>query len=138
MVCEGFSTVLSLAMTRPASIAARARARLSNRPRSTSRRSTRLWEGEGDMPRSALRGRGSKPFDAGARSAEEREIGDDRVGCIHHRFIAFEDDVQRCVSGLEADDAVERIKSVDVIEDANLGVNLGENPALAPSDLDCI
>jgi hypothetical protein len=63
------------------------------------------------MPRSALHGRGGKPFDASARSAEGRGIGDDRVGCVHHRFIAFEDDVQRCVSGLEADDVVEWTKS---------------------------
>ena len=41
----GFHTGLSLAMTRPASIAACARARLSNRPRSTSNRSARLRGG---------------------------------------------------------------------------------------------
>jgi hypothetical protein len=42
MTSDGFVTGLSLATTRPASIAARARARLSNSPRSTSNRSTRL------------------------------------------------------------------------------------------------
>src|ERR1700742_4621321 len=42
IVSEGFATGLSLAVTRPASIAAWARARLSNRPRSTSSRSARL------------------------------------------------------------------------------------------------
>src|ERR1700759_3299114 len=42
MVSDGFTTGLSLATTRPASIAARARARLSNSPRSTNNRSIRL------------------------------------------------------------------------------------------------
>src|SRR5450631_3489036 len=45
MVSEGFVTSLSLAMTRPAAMAACARARLSNRPRSTSRTSARLRGG---------------------------------------------------------------------------------------------
>src|SRR5690348_7275026 len=42
MVSDGFTTSLSLATTSPASIAARARARLSNSPRSTRSRSMRL------------------------------------------------------------------------------------------------
>src|SRR5262245_5710059 len=42
MVSDGFTTGLSLATTSPASIAARARARLSNSPRSTRSRSIRL------------------------------------------------------------------------------------------------
>src|SRR5215210_422078 len=46
MVSEGFVTVLPLSVTRPASMAARARARLSNRPRSTSKTSARLREGD--------------------------------------------------------------------------------------------
>src|ERR1019366_9284602 len=45
MPSDGFMTCLSLAVTRPASIAACARARLSNRPRSTSNRSERLRGG---------------------------------------------------------------------------------------------
>src|SRR5580692_6695907 len=45
MASEAFSTGWSLAMTRPASIAAWARARLSNSPRSTSNRSARLRGG---------------------------------------------------------------------------------------------
>src|SRR5512147_298178 len=45
MVSEGFVTGLSLAMTRPAAMAACARARLSNRPRSTRRTSARLRGG---------------------------------------------------------------------------------------------
>src|SRR5215475_9028715 len=44
MTSEALDTGRSLAMTRPASIAARARARLSNRPRSTSTTSARLRE----------------------------------------------------------------------------------------------
>src|SRR5438477_12368353 len=42
MTSEAFATGLPPAVTPPASIAARARARLSNRPRSTSSTSTRL------------------------------------------------------------------------------------------------
>src|ERR1700722_5618983 len=45
MTSDGFVTGLSLAMTRPASIADLARARLSNSPRSTSTRSARLRGG---------------------------------------------------------------------------------------------
>ena len=45
MPSDGFWTCLSLAVTRPASIAACARARLSNRPRSTSSMSARLRGG---------------------------------------------------------------------------------------------
>src|SRR5689334_19942352 len=43
MTSDGFVTGLSFARTRPASIAARARARLSNRPRSTSTTSARFF-----------------------------------------------------------------------------------------------
>src|SRR4051794_26938262 len=50
MISEGFATGLSLAITRPASIAARARARLSNRPRSTSTTSARLREDVSLLP----------------------------------------------------------------------------------------
>ena len=42
IISEAFDTGLPPAVTPPASIAARARARLSNRPRSTSSTSTRL------------------------------------------------------------------------------------------------
>src|SRR5579864_8719559 len=61
MVSEAFSTCLSFAETSPASIAARARARLSNSPRSTSKRSMRL-RGEGIVQPVGLRSFGVEPF----------------------------------------------------------------------------
>src|SRR5207302_8122355 len=59
-------TVLSLAVTRPASMAARARARLSNRPRSTSKISARLQGGDMLIHLSLTRGE-SRGFQANAR-----------------------------------------------------------------------
>src|SRR5690242_21962884 len=61
---------MSLATTRPASIAARARARLSNSPRST--RSTSMRLPEGDMLRSWLSSGASAPFASHAYANFER------------------------------------------------------------------
>src|SRR6185437_6807577 len=70
MISDGFRMGLSLATTRPASIAARARARLSNRPRSTRSRSMRL-PGE-DMLRSCFLIGASAPFGCHAYAKFER------------------------------------------------------------------
>ena len=74
MPSDGFCTCLSLAMTRPASIAACARARLSNRPRSTSSMSARL-RGGGVLGLAKVNSmparRGAEPFGGHAHAGLE-------------------------------------------------------------------
>src|ERR1700756_2991256 len=70
MVSEGFAILLSLATTRPASMAARARARLSNRPRSTSNVSMRLRGA--DMFQPQLGPVGAKPLGRKPHACLER------------------------------------------------------------------
>src|SRR5262249_20548253 len=65
----------------------------------------------------------------GAGAAERREVGDDRVGRIHHRFIALEYP-QRYVDGRAIDGIVQRIEACQTMNGAKLN--------FAPSDLDGI
>ena len=65
----------------------------------------------------------------GTGAAKWRQIGNDGVRLIHHRFIAFEDR-QRRVGGGEIDGVIERIESGQAVGRANLD--------LVPSDLDRI
>src|SRR5277367_645838 len=93
-VSEALSTGLLLAETRPASIAARARARLSNSPRSTSRRSMRFLEDGMLCPR---RRHGDADLERGqvvpdvdrllARQHEWRAIEIERVD--HHEIVGM-------------------------------------------------
>src|SRR6204780_5911897 len=101
MASDAFSTGWSLAVTRPASIAAWARARLSNSPRSTSNRSARLRGG--GMLNSRTR---MWPSDA---SGQLHRFG---LEVLAERFEHLGDDAL----GVEAGAGIHRVRRVVIVE----------------------
>src|SRR5580692_4383967 len=123
---DGLRTRTPSAVTRPAAIAACARARLSNRPRATNRRSARSrlvrvailrlsWPG---LPRSS---RPSSPWCLTDRNARHRAGHEGRSGELHHfaaqvlaeRFERLGDDA----FGIEAGLAVHGARRVVIDEE---------------------
>src|SRR5580704_7848830 len=113
-VSEALSTSLSLAETRPASIAARARARLSNNPRSTSKRSMRL-RGEAMLSGNEPRGRqGDANFERG------------QVVPDVDRLFAWQN--QRCAMEVERVDHHEIVVLAEIFNGQPVGIDQAARP----------
>src|SRR3984957_17680928 len=113
-VSEALSTGLSLAETRPASIAARARARLSNKPRSTSRRSMRL-RGEAMLSGSEPRRR------QGDANLERGQVVPDVDGLFARQH-------QRCAMKIERVDHHEIVVLSEIFNGQPVGIDQAAGP----------
>src|SRR6185312_11375908 len=116
MPSDAFSTGLSLAVTWPASIAARARARLSNRPRSTSNMSARLRRGGTRVSVWTA----FNPHREEAVPRRRRQEREGRSGQLHHLDLEILaerlEDLGDDGLGVEAGAGVHRVRGVVVEE----------------------
>src|SRR5690349_2873251 len=115
MTSEGFTIGLSLATTSPASIAARARARLSNSPRSTSSRSMRFLAA--DMVSSSRWARRSAPGRHANANFERGQVMPD-VGGLFAR-----DDQRRAVQ-FERMDHHQVVMVAEILDRQPVGVDM--------------